>query len=401
MNVLRVSGLVVCLLEIAAALLQMQGLTESASDGALLTLYLRAGGRAPHGVSIIAAMVAGVLAFATVYWRMAAPGASERHQPGLVARLFALDLMAMLVTPGLPFIVTALAAVRLPGARAAAGFALAQVALGAMQYLLLPSVGQQFESARAHLPFWLDVGGTLLSLLALHGMALGMGRMAADEMRKRRWLEVANAELASEDRLQSEQVRFAERLQLSRDLHDLMGHHLAALNLNLQLGDELLTRGEPERAALAVAQARRSAARMLTDVREVVHGMRHERRIDLSDALKELAERIARPHIRLELDAVVSDLSPRVAHAVLRCVQEAITNAVRHAQASEVQVHIVQVGEALRVEVRDDGRGAPQLQPGHGLAGMRARMTELGGELVLHSTGGRGFGLSFSCPRHA
>ena len=172
-------------------------------------------------------------------------------------------------------------------------------------------------------------------MLALHGLAFGLGRMAAAEAEKRRWLQAVLAERVSGEALLAEQTRYSERMQIARELHDLMGHHLTALNLHLQLGDALLARADRDGAAQAVGKAqRRGRQQLLADVRESVSQQRSSQRIDLSAALQALAAGIVSTRIELDLDDAARDLGPRAAQALLRCVQEAVTNSVRHAGAS-------------------------------------------------------------------
>ena len=282
-------------------------------------------------------------------------------------------------------------------ARAALIFLGVQVAVTWTFAVLVPSPAEVASWAETGLPVWLGHLALLIAMGALYGMAFSLGRMVADEADKRRLLQSANAELASQHQLQAEQVRFAERLQMTRDLHDLMGHHLAALNLSLQLASELQARQEFERAREPLNRAREAAQRLLDDVRATVSATREERRIDLSDALHELAARIDTPRIGMQIDDTARDLPPRVADAALRCVQEAVTNTVRHARAQQMQVHVGCHAGQLVIVAADDGIGAPQLVFGSGLAGMRERLVELGGELRVTRTQ-PGFEIEMSLP---
>ena len=95
------------------------------------------------------------------------------------------------------------------------------------------------------------------------------------------------------------------------------------------------------------------------------------------------------------------DLGPRTAHALLRCVQEGVTNSVRHAGARRVQVELRGDGEEVAVSIDDDGRGAPHWhagRAGNGLSGMAERMTELGGQMRVTRTS-PGFRIELRCPR--
>src|SRR5574343_1366220 len=106
-------------------------------------------------------------------------------------------------------------------------------------------------------------------------------------------------------------MRYAERQLMARELHDVVGHHLTALNLQLQLGSALLQREDPNAAAQAVAKAQQGAANLLADVRAAVSAERSAQRIDLSTALQALAEGINHPRIHLDIEPTARDLGPR------------------------------------------------------------------------------------------
>jgi signal transduction histidine kinase len=209
------------------------------------------------------------------------------------------------------------------------------------------------------------------------------------------------AERLSGEALQTEQLRYGERLALARELHDVVGHHLTGLNLQLQLGSALLERADAAGATLAVARAQEGAAHLLADVREAVSQQRGSRRIDLSAALQALADGIASTRIELDIADGARDLSPRVAHALLRCVQEAVTNSVRHARAARVTV-VLGVDDAgeVRISIDDDGDGTATLAPGNGLTGMAERMAELQGSMAI-TRQRPGFRIELRCPRTA
>jgi len=388
--VLRVAALSICLLELAAAVATLFGYKSDPYDGALPALYRMLGGGS-NDVTLLLLCLAALLLFAWQYWRLARDGRADQPPPYALVRILLVDLLAMAVTPGLPFLVTALAAVLLR-VRTAFLFALAQIGLNLMLYWFLPG---------GEVPTLMDSLGLFMAMLALHGMAFGLGRMAAAEAEKRRWLQVMLAERLSAEHLQSEQLRYAERLSLARELHDVFGHHLTALNLQLQLGSALLVRHDAAGASQAVERAREGAAQLLADVREAVSAQRAHGRIDLSDALKALAEGIASTRIELDIAEAARDLSPRAAHALLRCVQEAVTNSVRHARASRIAITLG-VGEANEIAVRidDDGIGATRYAEGNGLKGMAERMAELGGSMSV-ARSSPGFRIELRCPRSA
>lgn len=386
-TVLRLAALVVCAMELVSAGAALLGARTEPYDGLVARVWRAAGGGADDR-GLLLLCVGLLLAFVALMWRLASQGGSVVTVNRRLAWLLLVDLLAFGVTPGLPFLVTALAAVLLP-ARLALGFGFAQVLLNTAIY------------AAPQATAWLDQFGLLSSMLALHGLAFGLGRMAAAEAEKRRWLQAVLAEQLSGEHLLAEQMRYSERMQIARELHDLMGHHLTALNLQLQLGGALLARSDTGGAGQALARAEGVAAQLLADVRESVSQQRSSQRIDLSAALQALAEGIASTRIELALDDAARDLGPRTAHALLRCVQEGVTNSVRHAGARRVRVELRGDGDEVAVSIDDDGRGAPgwhEGRAGNGLSGMTERMAELGGQMRVTRTS-PGFRIELRCPR--
>lgn len=385
--VLRLAALVVCAMELVSAGAALLGARTEPYDGLVAVVWRQLGGSA-NDRALLLICVALLLAFVALMWRLASQGSGVVTVNRRLAWLLLVDLLAFGVTPGLPFLVTALAAVLLP-ARIALGFGFAQVLLNTGIY------------AAPQAAAWLDQFGLLSSMLALHGLAFGLGRMAAAEGEKRRWLQAVLAEQLSGEHLLAEQMRYSERMQIARELHDLMGHHLTALNLQLQLGGALLAREDKPGAGQALDRAQGVAAQLLADVREAVSQQRSSQRIDLSAALQALAEGIASTRIELAMDDAARDLGPRAAHALLRCVQEGVTNSVRHADARRVQVELRGQGDEVAVSIDDDGRGAPSWhegRAGNGLSGMAERMTELGGQMRVTRTS-PGFRIELRCPR--
>lgn len=391
---LRGAALAIALLEFRAALAALTGAAAEPYDGLIVQLWRLLGGhpldRGPLLLSLTLLIVT-----SWSLWRLAQPQHIDQPPPRVLAWLLGLDLLAFAVTPGLAFLVTVLAGLLLT-ARWALGFAAMQVLLAVGLHLLLPSEAQRLEAEQiGWVPALVTQG---LWMVALHGLGFGLGRLSAAQAEKRRWLQAMLAERLSADELHDEQLRYGERLELARELHDLMGHHLTALNLQLQLGQALLARSQSEGAAAQLDKARGVAEQLLADVRQAVSAQRAERRIDLSSALRLLASSIDSPVITLGLDDdAVKNLAPRTAHALLRCVQEAVTNCVRHARARHLHVQLQRGDGELLVRIEDDGAGTGKLQPGNGLTGMNERLQELGGSarVLRHHPG---FLIELRCP---
>ena len=218
-----------------------------------------------------------------------------------------------------------------------------------------------------------------------------IARQQADAREEQRRL---NAELRATRLLLAESARVNERTRISRELHDLLGHHLTALSLNLEVAGHLAE----GRAKEHVSQAHTLARLLLTDVREAVSQLREGGAMDLSVALRPLAENVPSLDIAMDIESPLTIDDPERAHVLLRCTQEIITNAVRHSGARHLWIAARRDNGAIVVTARDDGRGADLLVAGNGLRGMRERLAQQGGTLDIDTRPGDGFRLRLVLP---
>jgi signal transduction histidine kinase len=208
---------------------------------------------------------------------------------------------------------------------------------------------------------------------------------ARREAAARRDLAVAHAGLRAASTLLEVTSRDAERLRISRDLHDVLGHQLTGLALELEVASHLVG-GEGREH---VARARTIAKDLLGDVRATVGRMR-EGGHTLGPALRALGRDL--PGLGVSVRVVeTAPVEGDQAQVVLRCVQEAITNTLRHAAARHLHVEVCADSSGIRVEAHDDGRGVAAVVAGNGLTGMRERFEALGGSLQVSSRPGAGF----------
>ena len=238
----------------------------------------------------------------------------------------------------------------------------------------------------------------LLELLFNAGIYLGFqlfalftSYTALKEAEGRAQLAQLNAELRAAQALLAESSRLSERLRIARELHDLIGHQLTALSLNLEVASHL-TDGK---AKTHIETTQGLAKGLLSDVREAVGSLRAGG-LDLSGALDVLVGNI--PNLKVHLESGVQVDDPQRALVLLRVVQEVVTNTVRHARAENLWLALEPTAEGVRLSARDDGHGAPALRPGNGLTGMQERVETLGGQLELHPNPGRGFALTATLP---
>jgi signal transduction histidine kinase len=204
-----------------------------------------------------------------------------------------------------------------------------------------------------------------------------------------------NSELRATRALLAESTRIAERMRIARDLHDLIGHHLTALSLNLEVASHLTT----DAAGEHVRKAQSTAKHLLADVREAVSELRQDDAIDLTQALRSLTEGVPGLQVHVVMPPRFSVEDPRRAHVLLRCAQEIITNTARHSGARNLWLNFAYADASLLgLHARDDGRGAEQVQPGNGLSGMRERLAEFGGSVTLDTAVSQGFALTVRLP---
>lgn len=203
-----------------------------------------------------------------------------------------------------------------------------------------------------------------------------------------------NSELRATRALLAESVRVNERTRISRELHDLLGHHLTALSLNLEVAIHLADGKAQEH----VSQAHTLAKLLLSDVREAVSQIRDSDAIDMAATLLPLADNVPglRIEMRLPMPFLIDD--PERAHVLLRCTQEIVTNVVRHAHATTLDLNYQWCDDGIQLQARDNGRGADTLVSGNGLRGMRERLAAYGGEVEIETRAGSGFFLTLSLP---
>ena len=202
------------------------------------------------------------------------------------------------------------------------------------------------------------------------------------------------AELRAARTLLAENSRVGERLRISRELHDLLGHHLTALSLNLEVAGHL----SEGKAQEHVRQSHALAKLLLSDVREAVSEMREGCAIDILAAIAPLVQPMPNLDIHLHADPDLTLEDSGVAQVILRCVQELITNTIKHARASKLELSLQKLDNLLILKSEDDGVGATLARLGNGLQGMKERVRALNGKLLIQSTPGHGFSVSITLP---
>ncbi|WP_106399677.1 sensor histidine kinase [Actinocorallia populi] len=315
----------------------------------------------------------------------------RRRAPGTVLALSALALFAFRtaglyemgwIWPLAPALLTAFSARR--------HGAVAFTSLGALSYgvfveVVLSHVGV-FEA-------FSRLGGEALWLSLPLGIAV-IRRQRAEGLAERA------ARLAQE-----EQTRAAEhRLEIAREVHDVVAHTLAVVGVHLSVAADALA-DDPDgpgvdldaaRAALLTAREARHAA--MTDLKAFVGDLRGTPQAGIPE-IESLLDTARTAGLKVETDRAgdLAGVPAAQSIAAYQVVREAVTNTLRHSGASRLSVRLAAGAGDLRVEIRDDGGAPSPVVPGHGLVGMRERVTALGGSVDWES--GDGFTVRAVLPR--
>ena len=184
-----------------------------------------------------------------------------------------------------------------------------------------------------------------------------------------------------------DRVRASERVQLARELHDAVAHHVSAMVVRAQAG-RVVAATSPDAAVEALRVIEEEGSRTLAEMRVLVGALREESEASLTPAasvrdIDALADQIVgRPRVVVTFAGDVDDVHPSVAGALYRIAQESLTNARRHASgATSVSIAVQTDGDDVRLVVRDDGAARPGSGTGYGIVGMTERATLLGGTL--------------------
>jgi len=245
----------------------------------------------------------------------------------------------------------------------------------------------------------IDEGFSLLNIVFFTFLlARAMAKAALDQ----RNLEALHSSLESSHRqLQVSSNRVAElaateeRNRVARDIHDSLGHHLAAINIQLEKANAYRTR-DPQRAEDAVIQAKRTVQDALKDVRESVASLRKEGApFSFQEALDNLLKRMRHGDLDVSVHQAgnSASFSKLTLMTLYRVIQEGLTNIHKHADATQVTLSLDFAATAVRLDLTDNGAGfdvavweaSHNKQKTYGLIGLQERVNLVGGKLSFSS----------------
>jgi signal transduction histidine kinase len=237
--------------------------------------------------------------------------------------------------------------------------------------------------------------------------AWGAGAVLGTRARAAKAAERRAERLELEQELRAREAVSHERARIARELHDVIAHTVSVMVVQAGAAEQVLD-GENAAAREALAAIRESGKGALLELRRLLGLLREEKPGELAPqpTLRDLDQLIAHVEaaglpVTLEQRGEARPLSPGLAQAAYRIVQEALTNTIKHADAHRVDVTVEWQPDAVHFLIVDDGRGAnaPRTNGGHGLIGMRERAQLYGGHLEAGPrTDSRGYAVSATLP---
>lgn len=198
------------------------------------------------------------------------------------------------------------------------------------------------------------------------------------EQLARESVEHLNQQLMATRILLAQASRQEERLRISRDLHDILGHQLTALSLRL----EMLYHKADDTLRNDVIQAKEIAKELLDNIRQVVRDQRRDLALDIGEAMRTLIARL--PNISLHVEGTLQIQSSQLAEQLILCLQEGVSNALRHGNANGIHLRLHQEGNHIRILLDDNGKGYDNpTNSGTGITGMRERLAPYSGIVEL------------------
>lgn len=223
-----------------------------------------------------------------------------------------------------------------------------------------------------------SAGFTVLIYMGFQFFAYSSSQARLSESQARMQQEILNQQLIATRSLLSQSSQHQERMRISRDLHDILGHELTALSLQL----EVLSHKVPDEIKTEVNQSKLLAKDLLSSIRSVVKKQRDITGLDLTLPIHALMNRL--PGVTLHMGDLSPLTSTELAQELILVLQEGISNAVRHGQADTLWLTMSQDRELIHILLKDNGKiNNNTLLPGSGLQGMRERLSPFNGNVEL------------------
>lgn len=207
--------------------------------------------------------------------------------------------------------------------------------------------------------------------------SFGLGVL--NELLEGQKLKTLTAELTLTQARLEESTRLEERHKIRQDLHDKMGHELAAMNAHLQILSRKLSNTLADDQPENLKQVSDSCQRLFSTLSEVVGELKQQTSGHFYDHLLEMIDKIPGLDIRVSSTPDLRIKDAMISSQLLCCIQESLTNILKHSNARRAEINIENEGDELTVRIRDFGDSVALLRPGNGLRGMQERMARIHG----------------------
>ena len=230
--------------------------------------------------------------------------------------------------------------------------------------------------------------GSIAMIIGLQIFAAASSNTKRDARISEEKLEMKNLELRATQSLLTRQSQVKERMRIARDLHDSIGHKLTVLSLQLEHAKHQPPSALDEWLENLASEVKET----LNQLRHIVREMRSTESVSLSAIIKDI-ERALTDSVEIDCPDSLQIGDPELGEQLVFCLQEAISNALRHGRASKIS--IAKIGDSpLILQIQDNGSGARKWQQGSGLLGMKERLRPFGGKVSLAPGVRRGMVLS-------
>lgn len=272
-------------------------------------------------------------------------------------------------------------------------------------FFLFPSTGgPRFEWGWDLLLYLVSAAAVQVCAAAVRGIAEETRRLRRQVIQLRDETgRLADANLGFQQyaSLLEQETTRAERLRLSREIHDSAGYALTTLKMLFEAAKGLIVK-DPTRLDKLMDEGAKISQDALQEIRFVLHELRSKEEtlpegMRLVVLLVRNFEKVCGVSVRLELTNTRSSYGHRIDSTLYRMVQEGMTNAFHHGRATRITIILSEVEEGLSVRIRDNGTGAQTVKKGIGLNGMEERVAEAGG-WMHYQTGDHGFEISAQIP---
>lgn len=228
--------------------------------------------------------------------------------------------------------------------------------------------------------------GSVQILVVVVGIFL---KVYQEESQKAKGLYKELLESHNQLKLYADEIRELSQIEartvIARDLHDTLGHEMTGLIMQMEMASGYYDQGEWEEGKRLLEASKKSARNSLAKVREIVETLKHAHKdqVEINSVEGLIEEFSLKTGCEIDYNHKGnSALKPRLQEVLYRVIQESLTNAVRHGQATFISVTLLYGNEEVHFEIEDNGQGCETVIIGNGLGGMEERLTQVGGNMM-------------------